>query len=161
MEFIRETAGTPRNEAADSTAAPAGDAVYLRLTSDGTNLTAAVSADGQTFTPVGRSAALAGIENPQVGVFALNGGTAAPVVDAEFDWFQITPDAAGGAGRPVGRVQRRRAGQVPVGRDRPGGRRRPTGSPTAQLTIDVPNGDIYTGNNTGPTNFILQDRAGR
>ena len=47
-----------------------------------------------------------------------------------------------------------------MGRDRPRGRRRPTGSPAAQLTIDVPNGDIYTGNNTGPTNFILQNAPG-
>ena len=70
--------------------------MYLRITSDGTNLTASASGDGQTFTPVGRSAALAGITNPRIGVFALNGGTEAPVVDAAFDSFQVTPDAPAG-----------------------------------------------------------------
>ncbi|HCU50464.1 MAG TPA: PKD domain-containing protein, partial [Micromonosporaceae bacterium] len=37
VEFIRETAGVPRNEAADSTVAPAGDGIYVRVASDGTN----------------------------------------------------------------------------------------------------------------------------
>ncbi len=95
VEFIRQTASVPRNEAADSTPADT-DTVFLRLTSDGTNLTAAYSIDGVTFTPAGRSAALAGIENPKIGLYAVNGGSAAPVVNAEFDWFQITPDEAGG-----------------------------------------------------------------
>src|SRR5262249_25655678 len=49
IEFIRESAGTPRNGSGDSTAAPAGSTIYLRLTSDGTNLTAAYSADGLTY----------------------------------------------------------------------------------------------------------------
>ena len=140
-----------------ATAAPAGDTIYLRVTSDGTNLTAALSADGQTFTPVGRSAALAGITNPKIGLFALNGGTAAPVVDATFDWFQFTPGRAGRAGRPVRRVRRRRAGQVPVGRDRAGGPDgyRVTGG---ALQIDVPNGDIYGGNNTGPRTSSCRTR---
>ncbi|GLY93850.1 ThuA domain-containing protein [Actinoplanes sp. NBRC 103695] len=154
-EFIRETAATPRNESVDSTAAPAGEAVYLRLTSDGTNLTAEASADGQTFTPVGRPAALAGIANPRVGVFALNGGTTAPVVDAAFDWFQLTPDAPAEPVVPSDEftgdtLDKCRWGAIV--REDPATYRVTGGA----LRIDVPNGDIYGTGNTGPANFILQ-----
>ncbi|MFY1634308.1 ThuA domain-containing protein [Solwaraspora sp. WMMB335] len=155
VEFIRETAGTPRNEGADATDAPAGDTIYLRLTSDGTNLTAAYSADGQTFTPVGRQAALAGITDPQVGVFALNGGTEAPVVDAVFDWFQFTPDTPAGPVEPSDEFD---GGTLDacrwdaVVREDAAAYRVVDGS----LHIDVPNGDIYGTDNSGPTNFILQ-----
>ncbi|WP_433728814.1 ThuA domain-containing protein [Actinoplanes sp. CA-051413] len=155
VEFIRETAASPRNESGDSTAAPAGDVVYLRLTSDGTNLTAEASADGRTFTPVGRAAALAGIENPRVGVFALNGGTTAPVVDAAFDWFQFTPDAPA---EPVVPSDEFTGAELDkcrwnaIVREDPAAYRVTDGA----LRIDVPDGDIYTGGNTGPTNFVLQ-----
>ncbi len=157
VEFVRQTAGTPRNEPADSAAAPdRADTVFLRLTSDGTDLTAAMSADGQTFTPVGRAASLAGINDPKIGLFALNGGTAAPVVDAEFDWFQISPDELGEPVDPSDEfdgdaLDKCRWGAIV--------REDATAYQLAggQLTIDVPNGDIYTGNNSGPTNFILQD----
>ncbi|MEU4676585.1 ThuA domain-containing protein [Micromonospora sp. NPDC023737] len=156
VEFIRETAGTPRNEAADSAAAPAGDTVHLRLISDGTNLTAAVSADGQTFTPVGRSAALAGITNPRIGLFALNGGTDAPVVEAAFDWFQVSPDEPAGPVDPsdefTGDSLDKCRWDAILREDGTG--YRVTGG---ALRIDVPNGDIYGTDNTGPANFILQN----
>ncbi|GAB2627920.1 hypothetical protein Aab01nite_81650 [Paractinoplanes abujensis] len=155
-EFIRETAGTPRNESSDSAAAPTGDTVYLRITSDGTNLTAQTSADGQTFTTVGRSAALAGISNPRVGVFALNGGTEAPVVDAAFDWFLLTPDEpatpASRSDEFTGDTLDKCRWDAVVRED--AAAYRITGG---ALRIDVPNGDIYTGSNTGPTNFVLQN----
>jgi cytochrome c len=158
FEFIRETAGTPRNEAADAIAAPAGlgDTFYVRLISDGTNLTATFSADGQTFTPVGRSAALAGIENPKVGLFALNGNTTAPVVDAQFDWFQFSPDEPAGPVEPsdefAGTSLDRCRWDAVVREDAT--RYRETGG---TLEIDVPNGDIYGGGGTPPSNFILQN----
>ncbi|GIF52353.1 glucose/arabinose dehydrogenase [Asanoa ferruginea] len=156
VEFIRQTASVPRNEAADSAPTPTDiTTVFLRLTSDGTNLTGAFSTDGVTYTPAGRSASLAGINNPKIGLYAVNGGTAAPVTDAQFDWFQISPDELGEDADPNDEfdgsaldkcrwdaVVREDATAYQVG----GG----------QLTINVPNGDIYTGNNTGPTNFILQ-----
>lgn len=155
VEFIRETAGTPRNEGADATNAPAGDTIYLRLTSDGTNLTAEMSADGQTFTPVGRAATLAGITNPRVGVFALNGGTEAPVVNALFDWFQITPDSPAGpveASDEFDGTSLDKCRWDAIVREDATKYRISGGS----LQIDISNGDIYTDNNTGPTNFILQ-----
>ncbi|GIE78528.1 hypothetical protein Aph02nite_44780 [Actinoplanes philippinensis] len=155
VEFIRETAASPRNESGDSTPAPAGDVIYLRLTSDGTNLTAEASADGRTFTPVGRSAALAGIANPRVGVFALNGGTTAPVVDATFDWFQFTPDAPAEPVTPsdefTGATLDKCRWNAIVREDAATYR-----VTDGALRIDVPNGDIYTADNTGPTNFVLQ-----
>ncbi|WP_091556280.1 ThuA domain-containing protein [Micromonospora pattaloongensis] len=155
IEFIRETAGTPRNEGADSAAAPNGDTVYLRLTSDGTNLTAAFSADGQTFTPVGRAAALAGITNPKVGLFALNGGTTAPVLNASFDWFQLSPDTPAEPVTPSDEFTGTSLDKCrwnAIVREDANGYRVSGGA----LRIDVPNGDIYTGSNSGPTNFILQ-----
>ncbi|MER7458084.1 ThuA domain-containing protein [Micromonospora sp. NPDC126480] len=155
VEFIRETAGAPRNEAADSITAPAGDTLYLRLNSDGTNLTAAVSTDGQTFTPVGRPAALAGITDPRIGLFALNGGTAAPVVEAAFDWFQVTPDAPDGPVDPSDEFTGDALDKCrwnAILREDPSGYRVTGGA----LRIDVPNGDIYGSGNSGPANFILQ-----
>ncbi|WP_433529929.1 ThuA domain-containing protein [Micromonospora sp. CA-263727] len=155
VEFIRESAGTPRNEGADSAAAPTGDTVHLRLASDGTSLTAAMSADGQNFTPVGRSAVLAGITNPRIGLFALNGGTDAPIVEAAFDWFQVTPDTPA---EPVGPSDEFTGDTLDkcrwnaIVREDPAGYRVSGGS----LRIDVPNGDIYGTGNSGPTNFILQ-----
>ncbi|MFY1704384.1 ThuA domain-containing protein [Micromonospora sp. WMMA1923] len=156
VEFIRETAATPRNEGADATAWSAGDTVYLRMISDGTNLTAAYSADGQTFTPVGRSAALAGITNPRIGVFALNGGTTAPVVDAVFDWFQVTPDAPAEPVTPSDEFTGNSLDKCrwnAIVREDAAAYRVTDGA----LRIDVPNGDIYGTGNTGPTNFILQN----
>ncbi|MFI6758646.1 ThuA domain-containing protein [Micromonospora sp. NPDC050417] len=158
IEFIRETAGTPRNEAADAIPAPAGlgDTFYVRLISDGTNLTAAFSADGQTFTPVGRSAALAGIENPKVGLFALNGNTTAPVVDALFDWFQLSPDEPAGPVVPSDEFAGTSLDKCKwnaVVRENPAGYRVTGGG----LQIDVPNGDIYGAGGTPPSNFILQN----
>ncbi|MBX7265218.1 ThuA domain-containing protein [Micromonospora sp. Llam7] len=155
VEFIRETAGTPRNEGTDSADAPVGDTIYLRVISDGTNLTAAMSGDGQTFTPVGRSAALDGIENPQIGVFALNGGTEAPVVEAAFDWFQVAPDAPSGPVEPSDEFTGDALDKCrwdAILREDPNGYRVSDGS----LQIDVPNGDIYGADNSDPTNFILQ-----
>ncbi|WP_194821773.1 ThuA domain-containing protein [Micromonospora sp. S-DT3-3-22] len=155
VEFIRETAGSPRNEGADATAAPAGDTIWLRLISDGTNLTAAFSGDGTTFTPVGRSAALAGITNPRIGLFALNGATTAPVVDALFDSFLVSPDAPAGPVDPSDEFTGTTLDKCrwnAVLREDPAAYRVADGA----LKIDVPKGDIYGTSNTGPTNFILQ-----
>lgn len=155
VEFIREDAATPRNEGADSTAAPAGDAIWLRLTSDGTDLTAELSADGQTFTPVGRPAALAGITDPKVGLFALQGGGSAPVIDATFDWFQMAPDAPAEPVDPSDEFTGSTLDKCrwnAVTREDPARYRVAGGS----LHLDVPSGDIYGTNNTDPTNFILQ-----
>ncbi|MFF5230826.1 ThuA domain-containing protein [Dactylosporangium sp. NPDC000521] len=155
VEFIRESAGTPRNESADAINAQAGDTYYVRIASDGTNLTASYSTDGTTFTPVGRSAALAGIANPKVGLFALNGGTTAPVVNASFDYFQLVPDAPAGAVDPndefTGSTLDHCRWNAIVREDSTKYR-----VSNGALQIDVPNGDVYGADNSNPSNFILQ-----
>jgi cytochrome c len=155
VEFIRETAGVPRNEAGDSTNAPAGDTIYVRMTSDGTNLNASYSSDGQNFTPVGRVAALAGIATPKIGLFAINGGTAAPVVNAAFDWFQITPDETA-TPEPSDEFDASTLDKCrwnAIVREDAAAYRITGGG----LEVDISNGDIYGTGNTGPTNFILQN----
>ena len=155
VEFIRESAGTPRNESADAINAQAGDTYYVRIASDGTDLTASYSADGTTFVPVGRSAALAGIANPKVGLFALNGGTTAPVVNASFDYFQLAPDEPATGGSPndefTGSTLDHCRWNAIVREDTT--KYRVAGG---ALQVDVPNGDIYGTGNTNPANFILQ-----
>jgi regulation of enolase protein 1 (concanavalin A-like superfamily) len=135
--------------------APAGDTIFLRLTSDGSSLTAAYSTDGTTFTSLGRVADLAGISSPKIGLFALNGGTTAPVVNAAFDWFQISPDevvAPAPSDEFDGPTLNKCRWGVIV-RENPAGYRIAGG----QLQVDIPNGDIYGTGNSGPANFIMQN----
>src|SRR5690606_27739591 len=66
---------------------------YVKIASDGAQLSAAYSTDGETWTAFGRPADLAGIDDPHIGLFANKSKTAAPVVDATFDWFRVVPDA--------------------------------------------------------------------
>jgi len=89
FEFINEVAGTPRNAAADATANLAAgfpDDYYLRVKSDGTNITGEYSADGNTWTAVGRSAAVPA--NAKIGVFAVS-NAAATNATAAFDYVTI------------------------------------------------------------------------
>ena len=80
------------------------DAVWLRISSDGTNLTPSYSADNITWISAGDSWAgwaaarksTAGFT--KVGLLSLaNTGTA---VDAAFDFFHLTPDSTSGTGSP-------------------------------------------------------------
>ena len=59
VEFIYEAQGSARNNAEDKLGGVPADfptTYYVRLTSDGTDLRASYSTDGETFTPVGRPA---------------------------------------------------------------------------------------------------------
>ena len=101
FEFIYENAGVPRNEAPDSTANLPADFpqdFFLRVTSDGTNLTGAYSTDGATWTPVGRPAPLPA--NAQIGMFAFS-NQAATSPEAAFDSFRLDERQRGGGG-PAG-----------------------------------------------------------
>ncbi|WP_211349328.1 PKD domain-containing protein [Nocardioides litoris] len=65
---------------------------WLRMSSDGTDLTGAYSLDGEEFTQVGTKRALAGITKPRVGVMALRGGaTEAPVASYDYVRFGGEP----------------------------------------------------------------------
>ena len=164
FEFIHEAAGSPRNEAADSTAnLPAGfpDDFYVRLASDGTNLTASYSTNGTAWTPVGRPAPLAA--NPKIGMFAF-GGAAPTSPEAAFDWFTLSGDGVGGPGGPSrddhfdGTTLDKERWNAIV-RENPDTYAVSGG----ELTITTEPGDIYTADsNPPPNNFILQsaDHAG-
>jgi len=101
FEFITEVNGTPRNEGADKLGGIPADSpldYYVRIISDGENLTAAYSYNGNTFTTVGRPVSLATFANPKIGPTALSGDTATTVPVARFDWIRFDPDGSGGGG---------------------------------------------------------------
>jgi PKD repeat protein len=101
FEFVNESGATARNTNQDYTSnlpqATFPNDYYLRITSDGTNLTGSYSTDGTTWTNVGRSAAAPA--NPKAGIYALSNG-ATTVVNGTVDWFEMTgpnvvPDGCG------------------------------------------------------------------
>ncbi|PZF82474.1 PKD domain-containing protein [Jiangella anatolica] len=157
FQFIREENGAP-NEVGESNTANLGaaypDTVWVRYISDGTNLRAAYSADGVTFTEMPQTKSLAGITNPKIGLFALS-GTGQPVTEVRFDSFHITPDDTATPAEPSDEFD----GDVLDGcrwtvlRPDPAAYRVAGG----KLEIDTADGDIYTGDTTPPPgNFMLQ-----
>ncbi len=76
FEFIYEAAGNPRNEGADKLGGIPADSpltYYVRIVSDGENLTAFYSYNGTTFLPVGRPAPLSTFgDAPKIGPAALS-----------------------------------------------------------------------------------------
>ncbi|MEZ0294463.1 MAG: ThuA domain-containing protein [Solirubrobacteraceae bacterium] len=168
FEFILENAGTPRNEAADSTAnLPAGFPrdYWVRLVSDGTNVTGAYSTDGATWTTVGRPAPLPA--DAKLGLFAFsNNGTGNPV--AKFDSFTLSgAGTGGGGGTPSGPSYDDQFDGSSLDTDRWNAIVRPDAALTnvagGKLTLTTSPGDIYTGDTTPPPgNFVLQsaDHAG-
>ena len=163
FEFIYENAGTPRNDAADSTANLAADFpddFFLKMTSDGTNVTGAYSTDGTSWTPVGRPAPLPA--NARIGVFAFS-NAAATAPEAAFDSFRLTGPGGGPAGPSrddqFDGASLDKTRWNAIVRDTPGEYTVAGG----ELTITTSPGDIYTGDtNPPPNNFILQsaDHAG-
>ena len=90
VEFGQNLDGQPVfDEALDrSGALPAGineSGIWLRLRSDGSFLSGAWSADGETWTEVGRPRSLAAMADPRVGLAAYNGNGQA----ATFDFFRL------------------------------------------------------------------------
>jgi regulation of enolase protein 1 (concanavalin A-like superfamily) len=68
--------------------------VWLRMTNNGSYLTAAYSLDGVKFANLGRSIPSASLGGTHVGAFAYRGTTGAPELTAEFDFIRFTPNAA-------------------------------------------------------------------
>ncbi len=98
VEFIYENQGQARNEAEDKLGGvPEGfpTTYWVRLISDGTDLRAAYSADGVTFSPVGRPAPMSSFADPRVGPTALSGTPTASQPTASFDWIRFDPDGTG------------------------------------------------------------------
>ncbi|MET1072495.1 MAG: DUF1349 domain-containing protein, partial [Umezawaea sp.] len=154
FQFIREERGAP-NEVADSNTGSLGaaypDTAYLRMTSDGTRLTAAYSADGAAWTPMPQTdKLLAGIPNPRIGLLSLASTGNRPVVDAAFDWFQLEQDTSGAD----------EFDSSPLDTCRWDALVRPDPAATrvtgGNLEIDTGGGDIFGGDNSSPENFTLQ-----
>ena len=154
FQFIREDKGVP-NEVSDSNSPALGaafpDTAYVRLASDGTNITAAYSGDGATWTSMPQTDKLiAGIPNPRIGLASFASTGNRPVIDAAFDWFQLSQASTGidefdGAALDTCRWDG-------IVRPDPAATRVTGGN----LEIDTGNGDIYGGDNSSPKNFILQ-----
>ncbi|WP_125776714.1 ThuA domain-containing protein [Antribacter gilvus] len=161
FQFIREEGGTP-HEVAESNTAALGAAfpstVYVRFTStDGSSLRASYSADGLTFTDMPQTKSLTGLTDPRIGLVALAGsGSAAPVVDAHFDWFHLTPDDTAAAPGPDDEFDGTDLDgcRWSVVRPDPAGLRVAGGA----LQIDTTPTDIYGPGNTGVPNIVLQDQ---
>src|ERR671914_20936 len=164
FEYIYENAANPRNEGADSTPnipADFPDDFWVRIKSDGTNLTGEYSTDGTNWTAVGRAAPLPA--NAQIGVFAFGSTatTAAPV--AAFDSFALTT----GSGGPSGPSRDDQFDGGTLDKDRWNAIVRENTDTYevsgGELTITTEPGDIWqTDTNPPPNNFILQsdDHAG-
>ncbi|MFG6444521.1 ThuA domain-containing protein [Microbacterium sp. P07] len=161
FQFVREENGTA-NEVAASNTSPLGDAFpdtyFVRFTSDGTTLQAAYSADGSTYTSMPETKQLAGMTNPRIGLAAFsNSGSTPSVIDAQFDWFHITPDDTATAETPDDEFDGTSLDACRWTVDNP----QPTGYRVAggELQIDTTPNDIY-GADTGVPNFILQPQPG-
>ncbi|RKF25522.1 ThuA domain-containing protein [Micromonospora globbae] len=154
LEFQTEAAGTRTWHANVTVPADFPPAVHLRLTSDGSKLTAAYSTDGETWTALAGQATV--IPRATIGLMAA-GDTAAHAVDAVFDHFTLTPDTGDDGVRAPGdefdgdaldgcrwnAVVRYDSSKVAV--------------TDGQLRIETQPGDINGDTNQSPRNFVLQD----
>ncbi|RIJ70548.1 DUF1349 domain-containing protein [Nakamurella silvestris] len=108
VQFAHEVAGSALEANSPALGADFPDEVYLRLTSDGTTLSPSYSVDGQTWisptaswdgwTAVRKTTTTLGA-NPKIGVAAF-ANSAGAVVNADFDYFHISPDASATANTP-------------------------------------------------------------
>jgi glucose/arabinose dehydrogenase/type 1 glutamine amidotransferase/regulation of enolase protein 1 (concanavalin A-like superfamily) len=154
VEFQTEAGGTRTWHDNQSAPADFPPTIHLRLTSDGAQLTAAYSADGEVWTELAGAAQV--IDGASVGPFAA-GDTGAHEVNAEFAHFTVTPDSDDDGTREPSdefdgdaldgcrwdSVVRYDSSTVAV-----------TGG---ELHIETQPGDINGSNNDDPRNFILQD----
>ncbi|MFC8923921.1 ThuA domain-containing protein [Cellulosimicrobium sp. NPDC057127] len=160
FQFIREENAQP-NEVGESNSAALGadypDTVYVRFVSDGESLQAAYSADGTDFTTMPQTKSIADLENAQIGLVSLKGnGTTSPVLDAQFDWFHITPDDTAPAPGPDDEFDGDALDTCrwSVVNEDPTGYRVTDGS----LQIDTTPTDIYGTDNRPVPNIVLQDQ---
>ncbi|PSL06983.1 glucose/arabinose dehydrogenase [Haloactinopolyspora alba] len=154
LEFQTESGGSRTWH--DNVTLPADfpSTAHLRLSSDGSQLTAAYSADGETWTDLAGAASV--IDGATIGLMAA-GDTGTPEVDAVFEHFTVTPDTDDDGVRAPSdefdgdavdgcrwnSVVRYDSSAVSVA--------------DGQLRIQTQPGDINGGANEDPSNFILQD----
>ena len=94
------------------------DDYWMRITSDGTNITGAYSTDGNAWTPVGRAAPLPA--NAKIGMFSFSNAatTATRWPPSTRSPSPVTTSAAAGRPEPRRRVRRREPRQDALERDR-------------------------------------------
>lgn len=90
LEFQTEAGGSRTWHDSQTVAGDFPSTIHLRLTSDGSQITAAYSADGDDWTELAGAADV--IAGAEVGLVAA-GDTAAREVDASFEHFRVTPDS--------------------------------------------------------------------
>jgi glucose/arabinose dehydrogenase/PKD repeat protein len=154
LEFQTEADGSRSWHANVTLPADFPATAHLRLASDGTQLTAAYSTDGQNWTALSGAAAV--LPGAKVGLVAA-GDTAAHSVDAVFDHFTVTPDTTDTGEREAvdefdgtavdgcrwTNVVRYDSANVSMA--------------DGQLKIKTQPGDINGAANGSPRNFVLQD----
>lgn len=154
LEFQTETAGSRTWHASQNLPADFPSTIQLRLTSDGEQLTAAYSTDGEDWTALSGAAPVK--DDATIGMVAA-GDTGAAEVDASFSWFRIDPDGDDDGQRSVSDTfegdELDGCRWNAVVRYDPNTVRLQDGS----LEIDTRPGDINGTDNTDPRNFILQD----
>ena len=153
LEFQTETGGS-RTWHANNVNYTAGDTVFLRMTSDGSQITAAYSVDGSTWTALNGAAPVK--PNATIGVVAA-GDTGAQEATAVVDWFRITPDNSGDTTREPSDEFDGTALDGCRWNASVRGDARNVSVADGELEIVTQPGDINGTANTAPENFILQD----
>ncbi|HYH72722.1 MAG TPA: Ig-like domain-containing protein, partial [Nocardioides sp.] len=163
VEFIYETQGSARNQAEDKLGGVPAEfpsTYYVRLTSDGTNLRASYSTDGETFSPVGRPAPMSTLPSPKVGPTAISGMVTTTSPTATFDWIRFEPDGTSGSTDPSDEFT---GAGLDTCRWNAIVREDPSAYEVADggLTIEGAPADLYTdsANEGDATNLILQSDA--
>lgn len=158
FQLASETNGSAQEDNTANLGAAYPDTVYVRLISDGSSITGAYSADGQTFTEMSQTYSIDTLVNPRIGLTAFaNPSSPGDVVDAHFDWFYISPDDTAGTPGPNDEFDGDNLDTCRwlVVNEDPAAYRVTDGS----LEIDPAAADIYQGA-TGVTNFVVQDVPG-
>jgi PKD repeat protein len=92
LEYVWEQNNSPRRDPSQDVL-PVQDGfpstLWMRLTSDGVDVRASYSVDGQTWQAMGRPVPLSAIPDPHVGLFGFTAG--GPQNTATFDYFRVTP----------------------------------------------------------------------
>ena len=167
FEFIQEINGTPRNDAADSTANVAGELPERLLPADGLRRDQRHRRvlDRRHDVDPGRAARRRSRRARRSACSRSTTPRRRPPV-ADFDWFRLEGPGGAGGGTPSGPAATTTS-PAPRWTSRAGTRSCATTRPSTtvgggNLTITTELGDIYTGDtNPPPPNFILQSAGSR
>ena len=93
VQFLTEVGGTASETNSAALGASFPETFWLRLSSsNGLDVTAQYSADGNTWSTISGTRSLAGINEPRIGLWGTANQAAAMPITAKFDYFTLTPD---------------------------------------------------------------------